>query len=169
MPVLYRASMGYLLRHPLQLALAILGIAIGVAVMVSVDLANQGARKAFYLSMDALNGEATHQIVGGPSGIDESLYADLRVLHGLQNIAPVVEGRVQIGGETFQLLGIDVFAERQFRSYAAPGNIRSDLVAGDMRLAREPSGNRRGARSKHRCRWVCGWRVNEGGFWPGPA
>jgi putative ABC transport system permease protein len=130
MPVLYRASAGYLLRHPLQLALAILGISIGVAVMVSVDLANQGSRKAFYLSMDALNGEATHQVVGGPSGIDESLYADLRVLHGLQNIAPVVEGRMRIGGETFQLLGVDVFAERQFRSYAAPGNIRSDVVAG---------------------------------------
>ena len=130
MPVLYRASAGYLLRHPLQLALAILGIAIGVAVMVSVDLANQGSRKAFYLSMDALNGEATHQVVGGPGGVDESLYADLRVRHGLQNIAPLVEGRVAIAGEDFQLLGVDIFAERQFRSYAAPGNIRNDVVAG---------------------------------------
>ena len=36
MPVLYRASFGYLMRHPWQLALAVIGICIGVAVMVAV-------------------------------------------------------------------------------------------------------------------------------------
>ena len=49
MPVLYRASFGYLLRHPWQLALALLGICIGVAVIVAVDLANESSRKAFLL------------------------------------------------------------------------------------------------------------------------
>ena len=66
MPVLYRASFGYLLRHPWQLALALLGICIGVAVIVAVDLANQSAKKAFLLSMDAVTGAATHQVIGGP-------------------------------------------------------------------------------------------------------
>ena len=79
MPALYRASFGYLLRHPWQLALALLGICIGVAVMVAVDLANESSRKAFRLSMDTINGEATHQIVQGPAGVDETLYARLRL------------------------------------------------------------------------------------------
>ena len=59
MPVLYRASFGHLRRHPWQLGLAIVGIIIGVAVMVAVDLANASSRKAFLLSMDTLNGQTT--------------------------------------------------------------------------------------------------------------
>ena len=54
MPALYRASLGYLLRHPWQLALALLGICIGVAVIVAVDLATESSRKAFSLSMETL-------------------------------------------------------------------------------------------------------------------
>jgi putative ABC transport system permease protein len=82
MPVLYRASIGYLLRHPWQLALALLGICIGVAVIVAVDLAIESSRKAFMMSMDTLTGEATHQIIGGPVGVDENLYARLRTEAG---------------------------------------------------------------------------------------
>ncbi|MDA0994159.1 MAG: FtsX-like permease family protein [Proteobacteria bacterium] len=117
MPVLYRASLGYLRRHPWQLFLAILGICIGVAVMVAVDLANASARKAFISTMDILNGDASHQIIGGPGGIDESLYVDLRVRHGVRDIAPVVSGSIRINGTTMQLLGVDMFAEREFRSF----------------------------------------------------
>jgi putative ABC transport system permease protein len=70
MPTLYRASFAYLWRHPWQLVLALLGICIGVAVIVAVDLANDSSRKAFLLSMSTINGQATHQIVGGPAGLD---------------------------------------------------------------------------------------------------
>ena len=55
-PALYRTNISYLLRHPWQLALAVLGIAIGVAVIVAVDLANESSRKAFLLSMDTVTG-----------------------------------------------------------------------------------------------------------------
>ena len=117
MPVLYRASLGYLLRHPWQLALALLGICIGVAVIVAVDLANQSSRKAFLLSMDTVTGEATHQIIGGPNGVEEKLYATLRTEAGIRSIAPVVEGFVEVNNTTIQILGVDLFAERQMRSF----------------------------------------------------
>ncbi len=131
MPVLHRASVAYLWRHPWQLALAITGIAIGVAVMVAVDLANQSARKAFVISMDTLNGQTTHQVVGGPGGVDEKLYAALRVEHGFTRTAPVVAGSVRVADRQLQLLGVDVFAERGFRNFSAPGNIKS---AGDPEM-----------------------------------
>ena len=38
MPATWRASIGYLVRHPWQLFLSMLGIGIGVAVIVAVDL-----------------------------------------------------------------------------------------------------------------------------------
>ena len=125
MPVLYRASLGYLTRHPWQLALALIGICVGVAVMVAVDLANESARRAFLMSMDAVNGDATHQIVGGPAGIDETLYAQLRVQNGLRNVQPVVEGYVDVADVTLHLLGIDVLAaaEPQFSFEAEAANV----------------------------------------------
>jgi putative ABC transport system permease protein len=150
MPVILRASFGYLMRHPWQLALAIVGIGIGVAVMVAVDLANQSSRKAFLLSMDTLNGQATHQVVGGPAGIDEALYTSLRVQHGVRTIAPIVSGYVSVAGEPLQLLGVDVFAEREFRQYTAPTNPGADL-AGDGALA--------GARSE---RMISGFLAGSG-------
>ena len=108
----YRANFNYLLRHPWQLALSVLGISIGVAVIVAVDLANDSSRKAFLLSMDAVTGKATHQVIGGPGGIEEALYAELRVRHGIRSIAPVVEGYITVNDGSLQVLGIDLFAER---------------------------------------------------------
>ena len=128
MPVLYRASFGYLLRHPWQLALALLGICIGVAVMVAVDLATESSRRAFTLSMDAINGEASHQIVAGPGGIDENLYRILRVEHGIRSIAPIVAGYVRYENTTLQLLGVDLFAEREFRNYSLSGRSEVSVV-----------------------------------------
>lgn len=125
--VLLRASFGYLWRHPWQLAPALAGVCIGVAVMVAVDLAVDSSRRAFELSMDAVNGDATHQVVGGPDGVDEMLYATLRVDEGLTNIAPVVEGYVDTGGMTLTLLGVDPLAERSFRDYAAPDAVVEGL------------------------------------------
>ena len=128
MPVLYRASFGYLLRHPWQLALALLGICIGVAVMVAVDLANESSRRAFVLSMDAINGEASHQIIAGPAGVDENLYAKLRVEHGIRSIAPVVAGYVRYEDAILQVLGVDLFAEREFRNYSLSGWSEKSVV-----------------------------------------
>jgi putative ABC transport system permease protein len=123
-PVTYRASFSYLLRHPWQLALALLGIGVGVAVIVAVDLANASARKAFLLSMDTITGAATHQVIGGPRGLDENIYTELRVTHGMRTLAPVVEGTVTIDGVSLSLLGIDLFAEREIRSFT--GETRSE-------------------------------------------
>jgi len=120
MPVIYKASFGYLLRHPWQLVLALLGICVGVAVIIAVNLANDSSRKAFLLSMDTINGAATHQIVAGPAGVDENLYANLRVISGMQEIAPIVTGYAEVNGRIMQVLGVDPFAERSFRNYTSP-------------------------------------------------
>ncbi len=65
--------------------------------------------------MEAVNGAATHQIIGGPQGIDERLYVDLRTRDlepGLLQpaFAPIVEGYVTIDDRTMQLVGIDPLA-----------------------------------------------------------
>ncbi len=128
-PVLYRANLNYLLRHPWQLAMAVLGVSIGVAVIVAVDLANDSARKAFLLSMDAVTGEATHQVVGGPRGVDEDVYVALRTAHGIRNIAPVVDGFVTVEGRSLQVLGVDLFAEQEMRTFSLPDTVETGAAA----------------------------------------
>lgn len=120
-PLSWRASFAYLFRHPWQLSLSIIGIAIGVAVIIAVDLANESSRKAFLLSMDTVTGAATHQIIGGPRGVDEQVYVDLRVQEGIDRITPVVEGTVNINGASLQVLGVDLFAEQGMRDFTAGG------------------------------------------------
>ncbi|MBT5074488.1 MAG: ABC transporter permease, partial [Kordiimonadaceae bacterium] len=115
-----KAISSYLFRHPGQLGLAVLGMAVGIAVIVAVDIANESAKQSFERSINAVTGEASHQILGGPTGLDEQVYIDLR-LSGIRTIAPIVEGAVRINGQTFQLLGIDMFAESGFRDYQTGG------------------------------------------------
>ena len=59
-PLLLRAGLRYTLRHRWQGLLALSGIVLGVAVVLAVDLANSGARAAFELSVQQLQGRATH-------------------------------------------------------------------------------------------------------------
>ncbi|MCS7038810.1 MAG: hypothetical protein RMN24_08550, partial [Anaerolineae bacterium] len=66
------------LRHPVSLALLVLGIALGVAVIVSIDLANVSAERGFELSTTTITGRATHAIVAGDRGVDETVYVALR-------------------------------------------------------------------------------------------
>lgn len=106
-----KASIRWLLRHPWQLSLAFVGVALGVAVMVAVDLAASSAARAFELSMERVTGDATHRIIGPPAGFDESVYRELRVERGVRASAPVVEGYARIGeGETLRVLGLDPLA-----------------------------------------------------------
>jgi putative ABC transport system permease protein len=112
-------------KRPLQYVLLIVGVAIGVAMMVSIDLANSSARRAFQLSTDAVTGRTTHRIVGGPTGLDSELYVRLRTELGYSPAAPVVEGYVQIreiGQQPLRLVGIDPFAEPPFRPYFGDGS-----------------------------------------------
>jgi putative ABC transport system permease protein len=115
MSVLWAASLRHLLRHPAQLALALVGLSLGVATIIAVDIATASSRRAFELSMDAVNGAATHQIVGGPQGIDERVYVDLRTRQLAAGavqpaLAPVVEGYVSIEDRDMQLVGVDPLA-----------------------------------------------------------
>jgi putative ABC transport system permease protein len=129
-------SLRTLLRHPIQLAIMTLGIALGVAVMVGIDIANASAARAFDLSTSAVTGRATHAIIGGTGSVDESLYVHLRTDPYWRNTlqsAPLViayAASPQLGEIPFTVLGIDPFAEAPFRNYLGGGpQAQPDTVA----------------------------------------
>ena len=119
------ASRRFYRRHPVQAGLALLGIALGVAVVVGVEIANQSAERAFELSSQAVNGSATHRVVSTADMLDESVYVRIKREFQVIHAAPVVEGSVRLDGFAgrLSLLGIDPL---------------SRLVAGPW-LARDPA------------------------------
>jgi len=136
-PLLWKSTLRFYGRHPWQMVLSILGIALGVAVVVAVDLANESARRAFDHSMQAVTGQASHQIIGGPAGLDEAVYVHLRREGLVRDSAPVISAYVQLGDRLLHLLGVDPFAEGQFRKLL---DYTDDAEAGDAirRLLIEP-------------------------------
>ncbi len=132
--LLIQSSLRYFIRHPWQIGLSILGIVLGVAVVVSVDLANQSAGRAFELSMESVAGKATHQIIGSGTGLPDSLYRILRIAHKIRASAPIVEKYVSVAASTprtMLLMGIEPLAERPFRSYLDDlfGKSRNELIS----------------------------------------
>ena len=119
--LLWVSSVRFLVQHPWQFALSILGVALGVAMVVSIDLSNSSAQRAFSISAEAIAGKATHQIVGAGEELDEQVYRNLRVEHGLRTIAPVIEGYGRLEGlsRSFQILGVDPIAEGPFRDFSS--------------------------------------------------
>jgi putative ABC transport system permease protein len=161
---LFRTGWRHLIRHGWQSGLSVLGIMLGVAVVTAVDLANDSARRAFELSMDQVTGGATHQIVGGPTGIPDHLHTSLRVRQGLRPSAPVVEGLVRLRGETFTLLGLDPFSEKGFRPVLEAdggGGIGTLLTRGDALAMPAVSARRLGLKQGDRIQIEVAGRASE--------
>lgn len=124
-----RAAWRHLGAHRWQTVLALLGIALGVAVVVAVDVATDSAQRAFTVSTQTLFGRATHSIQGGPAGVPETFYRELRIAQGVRRIAPVVEGAASLSdmpGERFQVIGFDLLADRDVRNLADQRDEHSD-------------------------------------------
>ncbi len=119
------ASARHLLTHPGQLALCVIGVAMGVAVVVSIDLAVQASQTAFRVSTETVAGRATHQVVAGPGGIPDEVFAAIRIDLGVRESAPVVEGFARADafpGVAMRILGVDPISEGPFRGFSVAGD-----------------------------------------------
>ncbi|MEO8274576.1 MAG: FtsX-like permease family protein [Thermoanaerobaculia bacterium] len=155
MSLLGRAGRRYHLRHPAQFGLALAGIALGVAVVVAIDLANESATRSFAVATDATAGRVTDQIAGDSNGFDEAVFARLRLgtasAPGVRASAPVVEDVVVVPpaqsgapadrehGRILRLLGVDPWSEvalRRSLGGAFGGSAGTNAAAGGIDLLR---------------------------------
>ena len=118
-PVILRLGLRYISRRLLQSILFIIGVALGVAVVIAIDLANGSATRAFGLSTQTVTGRATHQISAASSNLPTDLYTQIRIDLGIRLSAPVVSELVRAFDvpQPLRLLGVDPFAEPPFRNY----------------------------------------------------
>jgi putative ABC transport system permease protein len=97
------------LRHdPLRTALTILAVALGVAVVVAIDLAGDAATGSFRSSMTTLTGKTDLEIRAN-GGIDEAWIGRLDALPSDVRFSPVMEARVEAGtAGSVPLYGFDL-------------------------------------------------------------
>ncbi len=108
----YRLMVRPMLREPVRLGLTILAVAIGVAVVLAIELAGSAAVGSFHSSMEALSGSYTMEIVA-VGGVPDSIIAKLatqpvplRYSARIESYATVVDSK-----ETVPFIGIDMIAE----------------------------------------------------------
>ncbi len=123
------ANIRHFKRHPWLLILSVLGIAMGVAVVIAVDLANASALQAFERANQVIKGKTTHHIVGGPKGVDEKVYLELRLKQGVRQSTPIIEAigkSKDFPAYTFKLIGIDRFTDGAFRNFSSSINLSDE-------------------------------------------
>jgi putative ABC transport system permease protein len=111
---------GHFRRHRLEALLCLIGVALGVAVVVAIDAAVAACVQSFSSAVDTLAQRSTHSIFASSGTIRDQQYIDLLKQKLPYPLAPVIDRRVLAGGDTpilIRLLGVDVFSERQLRSF----------------------------------------------------
>lgn len=154
MSLIARSQWRFLRRHPLLALLTLLGVALGIAVIHATDLANRSIDASIRDASAQLRGAASARLVGSGPTLPEADYTRLRRdwlgRHPDWRLLPVVSGSVRIGGERWQLLGIDPVADprlrggqRQARRAAEEGAATRLIASGDAVLVsdRAAAGN----------------------------
>ena len=93
-------------RHPMQLATLLIGLISATALWSGVQALNQQARSSYDRAAATFGGARTPALVGrNGATFSQQLFVDLR--RAGWPVSPVLEGRIQIGGRSFRLLGIE--------------------------------------------------------------
>lgn len=144
MPALFRRLiLRPMLAHRLRTTVTALGVTLGVAVMLAIQLANAGSLRGFSAALDAVSGKAALEISCPPLGLEERLIAEMNWLREFGIAAPVVEADVALAegrGEVVRLIGIDALRDPALRDYALATGEQNDASSGMelMRFLGEP-------------------------------
>ncbi|ODM73342.1 ABC transporter permease [Bradyrhizobium elkanii] len=93
-------------RHPMQLATLLIGLISATALWSGVQALNQQARFAYDRAAATFGGSRTAMLVAKDSAtFPQTLFVDLR--RAGWPVSPILEGRVQIDGRSFRLLGVE--------------------------------------------------------------
>src|SRR5437764_2518084 len=93
-------------RHPLQLGTLLIGLISATALWSGVQALNQQARDSYERAAATFGGARTAMLVGrSGAAFSQKLFVELR--RAGWPVSPVLEGRIQIDGRSFRLLGIE--------------------------------------------------------------
>jgi putative ABC transport system permease protein len=140
----YRLLVRPLFREPARLALIVLAVALGVAVVLAIDLAGNAAAGSFHSSMETLAGDSDLEIVAS-GGVPESVVGTLAIQPFSIRVSPRMEDSAVVteSKQTLPLIGLDLVTEG---SRYISQSVASDLTSGQsnfenntLRFLEEPT------------------------------
>ena len=128
--LLFRLIVRPMVRDRARALLTVSAVALGVAVIVAVDLAGEASMGSFRSSLESLQGTASYEI-SQVGGIPETVYGDLARLEWPLVFSPRIEGFASLPdtGEEVPLFGVDLVGDTTLGEMGAmprPGT--SELV-----------------------------------------
>ncbi|MBV8570960.1 MAG: ABC transporter permease, partial [Acidobacteriaceae bacterium] len=124
-----------LLRERVRTALTVFAVALGVGVVVAIDLAGQAAAGSFHSSLESLTGKGD-LLITAPGGIDQNLLGRLASMPYAFVFTPRIESFAHVNGEgeAIPFIGLDVIGN------AAEGELANNSVSqlANLLTARNP-------------------------------
>lgn len=112
-----------LLAQRVRTTTTIAGIALGIGVLLAIQLAASAAQRGFEHGVENLAGRAALEITQAPMGIDERRLPELAWLQDVGQVTPIVEGTAVFTdangvSQVLTVFGIDILTDAAFRDYA---------------------------------------------------
>lgn len=137
-----------LLQERVRTLTTIGGIALGVGVVIAIQLTNASSVRGFETALETVAGKATIEVVG-TGGVDEARLPDLGWLREFGAASPVIEGEMAIveegeasgarGVEALKVLGVDILRDLALRRYVVGAHALDERPAEAMAAARAAS------------------------------
>jgi putative ABC transport system permease protein len=123
----WRMMIKPLAGEPVRTALTVLAVALGVAVVLAMELAGNAATGSFHSSLETLSGEQNFEVTAA-GGVSEDLAGKLAALPDDWRVTPRMEGFAVIADskKTLPLIGLDLIAESNWLTLNKSGESTAD-------------------------------------------
>jgi putative ABC transport system permease protein len=129
-----RALVAQVRAGPMLFLLAVLGVALGVAAVLSIQILNQNALGAFAGSVEAVSGGAALSVVGSGPELPERILPHVMAERGVQAAVPLYRIDVALAltvtdrrEGTLEVVGTDVFAPARSAWRLSPTDLAAPL------------------------------------------
>ena len=121
----FRLSWAYFRRHVPTSVLTLLGVALGVAVFVAIDLAGLSLTDSLRRTVDQIAGKVQLEASFGDSGVPEEKLESIQKLPEVSVASPVIQAVVRPDrnpNEAILIIATDLLGDRSLREYDLAGN-----------------------------------------------
>jgi len=140
----WRFTLRHVQDEPARFILTIAGIALGIALMVAIQLSNEAAINSFHDSINLMAGRANLSLSSAGVPLPETLLKDLADTRKLGELLPVIEGKIaplDNPKEFLTVMGLDLFKDSEARDFQVLGPQDRALTAQDfLKFLPQPDG-----------------------------
>lgn len=132
---------GHVGANRLRSAVTVLAVALGVAIALSVDLANATAIASFSSSVNVISNRVNLQVLGVGRGFDDRTILRVQNVPGVLYAGPAIEDSLTVGarpgdafsGEILRVLGVDLLRPVPGSDgiFGTPGDVADNTPAAD--------------------------------------